>query len=145
MVRLFCFSVGCSPVIRSSGHPVPFRSTQNSPCSTSIVSFSPPWHPLRPKSSLTSRPTTADGKSSIDPAHSPLSGAKKQREELSGDGGYVVVNPSWIGGVECHWENEGTPIAELPVWLLELKGRKITKGKRVVTAFEKSAADETPE
>lgn len=53
--------------------------------------------------------------------------------DFRGDGGYVVVAPSQISGKAYRWENEGTPIAEMPAWLLELVGTKTKKAKGAAT------------
>lgn len=40
--------------------------------------------------------------------------------DVRGDGGYIVVPPSVIGGCSYHWINEDEQIAEAPAWLVAL-------------------------
>jgi putative DNA primase/helicase len=40
--------------------------------------------------------------------------------DIRGDGGYILVAPSAIGGQKYRWEDPGTPITDAPPWLLEI-------------------------
>lgn len=63
--------------------------------------------------------------------------------DVRGEGGYVLVAPSVVGGSEYRWEDWSAPIAELPDWLLVLvnshkKEKKDSKVARERVTFREA-------
>jgi len=55
-----------------------------------------------------------------------------------GDGGYIVVAPSQVGGREYRWAGKAVPSA-IPGWLVVLVRKPLPKPRRPIAAAERSA------
>jgi hypothetical protein len=55
-----------------------------------------------------------------------------------GDGGYIVLSPSQVGGRQYRWAGKGEP-EQIPGWLVVLAAKPLPKPRKPIAAAERSA------